>query len=183
MANTPITIGTGSYSRSRGAGTIGDPYVQQPEAIPGVLLRPTITIGASPDYAAGDVVGGIVELTGAVDVSGRPVELTSLAVKDAGGQAPALTFLFFRATPSGGTYTDNAALVWGSGDLANLVGAVTVASADYSTLASKSLTIKGDLGHLLDCAATSLFLVIVADAVWNAAATSDLTVAVGLTRR
>ena len=70
------------------------------------ILRPTITLSASPDYSANDVVGGIITLTSVAARDADEVVLRSVVLKDAGGQAPALTLLFFRATPSGGTYTE-----------------------------------------------------------------------------
>ena len=147
------------------------------------ILRPTITLSASPDYSANDVVGGIITLTSVAARDADEVVLRSVVLKDAGGQAPALTLLFFRATPSGGTYTDNAALVWGSGDLGNLVGSVQVLAADWLTRVGKSMVSIGGIEQVVGAAATDLFLLIVADATWNAAATTDLSIEIGFSRR
>src|SRR5262245_9823159 len=93
-----------------------------------VVIRPTITTSASPDYADGDVISGIVTLSGVFQLANRSAILRSVMLKDAAGQAPALSLLFFRATPSGGTYTDNSAIVFGSGDVGNCIGTVKVAT-------------------------------------------------------
>lgn len=79
----------------------------------GVSSSPTITITATPDYSAGDDVGGIISLLTVNSATGRPVLLRSVTLKDNGNQGPPLTLLFFKATPAGGTYTDNAAFAWG----------------------------------------------------------------------
>lgn len=149
----------------------------------GVVVRPTITTSASPDYSANDVVGGIITLSSVMAAAGRSAILKSVTLKDASGQAPALTLLFFRATPAAGTYTDNGALAWGAGDLANLVGVVKVLAADWYTQASKSLLAIGGIDLLMGAAASDLFLLIVADATWNAASTSDLTAEFGFDQR
>ena len=142
----------------------------------GVVSRPTVTISASPDYAAADVVGGIITLSSVMSSTGRQAKLTSITLKDAGGQAPAISILLFRATPSGGTYTDNETLVWGSGDLANLVAVVTVLAADWYTRVSKSVVSVGGIDVIVGSATTDLYMLVIADAAWNAAATTDLTV-------
>lgn len=117
------------------------------------------TSGAS--YVAGDVVGGIISLTTVNLASGRRVSLKSLQVNDKGGVAPALHLYFFKATPSGGTYTDNAQLVWGSGDSANKVGQFNVATADYLTDISQSSANYSGLTMDLPVSATTLFVLIV----------------------
>lgn len=128
-------------------------------------------------------MGGIVTLTGVMSEAGRSALLRSLVAKDAGGQAPALTFLFFRASPSGGTYTDNEALVWGAGDHAKLVGVVRIAAADWYTLVSKSQAALGGIDAILGSATSDLYMLIIADGAWNAGATTDLTVELGFEQR
>lgn len=150
--------------------------------VPGVVIRPTITISASPDYSAGDSIGGIVTLSSVMYASGRSAKLTSLTLKENGGQAPALTCIFFRATPSDGTYTDNAAIVWGSGDSANMIGAVEVVAGDWYTVASKSVATLAGLDQIHGAAASDLFLIIVADGAYNAGGASDLTAEISYQR-
>jgi len=143
---------------------------------------PTIT--ATPDYSALDVVGGIQTITGASLVTARPIKVKSLVLKDKGGQGPALTFMFFKATPTGGTYTDNGALVLGSGDLANLVGTIQVVAGDWYTpvSGSKVASLSG-FDMVIDVDSVDLFALIIHDgAAWNAASTSDLQVELGIER-
>lgn len=150
----------------------------------GYSFQLTPTISASPDYTAGDVVGGIQSITTVNSSSGRSVLLKSISVKDKNGQSPALSFLFFKSTPSGGTYTDNAALVLGSGDAANMVGCVRVVAGDnYVPVSGTSVATLGAVDQLLPVTASTLFCLILADATWNAASTSDLTVDLGFEHR
>lgn len=154
----------------------------------GVTFRPTITTSASLDYSSGDVISGIITLTNAASDVGRQALLMSVAMKDDSNQGPALSLIFFRATPSGGTYTDNSQLVWGSGDLANVVGYVRIGTSDwYSPAASvaKALFSTGAIKKMMSVAdaAKDLFMLIVADETINFASTSDLTLELSFERR
>lgn len=143
------------------------------------ILRPTITVSATPDYSSGDVINtGPIALSGVNSLSGYPTKLVSLTVKDASGQAPSFAVLFFRDNPTGGTYTDNAAFSWGTGDFALLSAAVKVNNADYVTVNSKSICTYGKLDVDLDTAGT-MYILLVATATWNAAAATDLSIEFG----
>lgn len=139
-----------------------------------VSISPTLTISASPDYADGDVVSGIVTFPTVNYASGKGVVLDKLTLCEDSGQAPALRIIFFKATPASGTYTDNSALAWGAGDLANIVGGFSVATADWVVTVSKSEVTYKDLNIPMAASATSLFALIIAKGVYNAAATDDL---------
>lgn len=91
-------------------------------------FTPTLTPGSA--YAAGNCVGGIQTVT--VPPS-RPI-LQSLVLSDAAAQASALEFLFFNSAPAGGTYTNKVALALSAADQAKLIGKLTVAAADWSTV-------------------------------------------------
>lgn len=136
----------------------------------------TLGVSASPDYAANDVIDGIKTLSD-VAVSGAGALLKSVTLKEPGGQTPAMTLLFFKATPAGGTYGDNGALVWGSGDLANLVGVVRILTTDWVTIVAKSFVSVGDINQLLKTAVDDLFLLVIADGTFNA--TADMTIELG----
>lgn len=122
-----------------------------------------IAVTTSGAYASGDVVGGIIELKTVNFASGRRVVLTSFQINDKGGAAPALTIYFFKSTPTGGTYTDNSPLVWGSGDSALKVGQLSILTANYLTDASQSSQNLGGLDLKMPVSATSLFMLIVAE--------------------
>ena len=123
------------------------------------------TSGAA--YIAADVVGGIISLLTVNSSTGRRVSLRSATIEEKGGAAPALKIYFFKATPAAGTYTDNAALVWGTGDAANQVGVLNVLAADYVTdVVQTSVTYSG-LDMKITPAATTLFMLIVSQGAYT----------------
>jgi hypothetical protein len=144
-----------------------------------VLYAPPLTISATPDYAADDVIGTAAPyaLAAVNAASGRPVFLERLVVKESGGQTPPFTILFFSATPAGGTYADNGALVWGTNDFANKCGEFAVQSGDYRVRVGKASVDWDNIGLELEVAATSLFFIPVADGAYNAGSTSALSLA------
>ena len=143
----------------------------------------TPTLDTAVNYAAGDGVGGIQTIAGAVEVAGGQLELKSVHVRDKAGQAPALRLYFFAATPAAGTYTDNAPLVWGANDAANQVGLVDIAAANYITVAGVSAQTLSAIGQVHTVTATSLFVLIVANGAYNAASTSDLIITLSWERK
>lgn len=121
----------------------------------------TVTVDNGNAYAANDIVGGIIEITTVNLSTGRRVKLKSIQVNDRSNEAADLHLLFFKSTPSGGTYADNGAPTWHADDSAKKVGQVQVLTADYLVdggVASANIGC-GD-GIRMKPAATSLFLVI-----------------------
>lgn len=112
-------------------------------------------------YVATDCVGGIISLTTVNYASGRRVNLRSVCIKEKGGAAPSLHIEFYKATPSAGTYTDNSALVRGSGDSANRVGTLNVQSSDYLTDITETTVTYNDINMKMPVAATTLFMLII----------------------
>lgn len=128
------------------------------------------TTGAG--YISGDVVQGIIALPNVNFQPGRRVVLKSIQVNDKSGVAPSLNIYFFSASPSGGTYTDNAPLVWGTGDSALKVGQVSILQANYLTDISQSAVNISGLTMKLAVAATSLFVLVVSEGSYTLAASS-----------
>lgn len=134
----------------------------------------TPTVSASPDYTAGDTVGGIQTLTGMARFSGGTAELVSLAIVDKANQKPEFTILFFSSNPAVATTTDNAAFAW-STDISKYIGKIAIATADYETIDSQAIACKRDLNLLLKSSGSAnLFAVAVAVGAPNLASTSDL---------
>lgn len=143
-----------------------------------VVKEVTVTTSGA-NYADGDCVGGIIEVTSVNYATGRPIRLRSIQVNDADGGGISMTVYFFKSTPSGGTYTDNSALAWAAGDSAKKVGQVSLPQASWVTDDQESSIGLGGLDQIMTISATSLFMIIVA----NAAATltnGNLTVKLGL---
>lgn len=126
---------------------------------PGALA--ITTSGAA--YIAGDCVGGIISIPTVNLSTGRRVALKGLTINDKGGVAPSLNIYFFPSTPTGGTYTDNAPLVWGSLDNALCCGHIQVLNGDYITDASQSGVTYGSLNIELDVTATTLYMIVVGE--------------------
>lgn len=146
------------------------------------MSKRTVTItpalSASPDYASGDCIGVPINIGDFDAIEGRVVELMSVVVKDLAAQGPTFTMYFFNGQPSGGTYTDNAAVSMNAADFAKFVGSYTVASASYTTATYKFFSAPNIRQRLnVDSA---LWVVIVAGGAYNAGTAADLTIILGL---
>lgn len=119
-----------------------------------------VAVTTSGAYAEGDGVGGIISVTTVNYATGRRVTLRSIQINDKDGNSLPLDLYFFKATPAAGTYTDNAALAWGTGDSANKVGQLKVAAGDWVKDGGQSAVNFG-LTLKMPVAATTLFLLIV----------------------
>lgn len=179
VSDIQVTTVSGTGSFYIGVNPLDPPTVLA-ESL-GTVQSLTPTISASPDYSAGDCVGGILSFTVLNAGLGRPVKVKSLVVKDKNGQSPALSFLFFKSTPTGGTYTDNSALAFGSGDVANLTGVVRIVAGDYYVpVTGTSVAALGGIDQIMAVGAQTLFCLMVADSSLNAASTSDITLELGV---
>lgn len=156
----------------------------------------TPTIDATPDYAAGDSLAtDPIEITIGGDVSPTGV-IQSVAVTDKANQKPALTLLFFRGAPAGGTYTKNGQLALSAADRALFIGKMEVASGNWQTLATGIEAVATVLGPLPFAAkpnvgtaaagstpvpaAAKLYCIPVVQGAYNAGAADDLTFTFGL---
>lgn len=151
-------------------------------------FKPTVVVSITPDYSIGDVIGGIISLAGMTG-AGRSGVLKDIFIQDGADQKKGISFYFFNALPTG-TYTDNAAFAWGSGDFAKCCGAVHVVAADYTTLASKA-TATVEVARSIQSRATPpatnpeatpMYVIMVATEAINFAATDDLSVTFGYLR-
>lgn len=139
-----------------------------------VVVTPTVS--ASPDYSAGDSIGGKIVLANAVRIAGGTARLENLVITDKANQKPSGYILIFNADPSAATITDNAAFVM-STDLTKIIARIDVSAADYITLGTDNIAV-ADVpysGRLLKSAATtSLWAAWIALSAPNLASTSDL---------
>lgn len=156
-----------------------------PHDTSGNVQRPTIAVSTTPAYVSGNVVGGLLTLPGVMMAPQGVALLRSVTLKDAAGVGPALSLLFFRATPSGGYYRDNAPLVLGASDVANLIAVVRVLSTDWYTPSGSgaSFVCAGGIDQVMKSATADLFVVIVADGAYTALATTNLSVEIGFEQR
>lgn len=113
-------------------------------------------------YGDGDVLAAAQEITG-VFQAGRPVELRSLALLDKDDQGGALDILFLRTSVAMGA--ENAALALTDAAADEIMGKVSVGTADYTDLGSSQFVQKtaaaGDAGMglvLLPDGGSSLYI-------------------------
>ncbi len=183
VANPLVTTGGGAGGESQVqiVNGSGDPLGS--EAFPFVVSQFVLagsftpTISASPDYAAGDLIGTVGTIAGG-GAAGNRLVLDSVTIRDKAGQAPALVLFLCAQTlnGAGGTYTDNAPVVWGTGDKDKVMDVIAVAAANYKTVAGLSVQTLSNLGMVVHPNATDFFVAIVADGAYNAALTNDLTI-------
>lgn len=127
-----------------------------------LFVRPAITVDTAA-YAAGDTIGGIVTVTGAVRASGGTGIIQQIVLTDLANQKPALEIRFFDANPAAGTYTDNNATVLHATDQAKALGRITVATSDWLTTGSIATCTLRNIGLGIKAASgTSVFMVITA---------------------
>ena len=101
-----------------------------------IQTRPTIQTAA---YEANDVVGGVQELPLRGSAVGSGL-LTNVTIADLANQKPALTILFFKAELAG-TYTDGAAASPDNADYGELIGTVSIAGSDWTTVVANGLAV------------------------------------------
>lgn len=130
-----------------------------------LIARPAITVDTAV-YAAGDNVGGVITVTGAVRVSGGTSTLQDMALTDLGNQRAQLEIRFFGANPTAGTYTDNAATVLHATDQAHALGRVTVYLSDWLTNGSIATATLRNIGLGMQAeGGTSIWMVITTGAI------------------
>lgn len=142
------------------------------------ILEDTPTIEATPDYTTGDLIGGKIELTNAVNAAGGGGRIKSVVITDLAKQDVNKDVIFFDVNPSNTTFTENGAFDVADADLVNIIGAVAVSTwfdfADNSVGAALAL----DIPFVL--VGTSLFAAMVERGAGNYVSTSDLTLRVGV---
>lgn len=149
-----------------------------------VEIIPIFTVDTTA-YAQYDVIGtlganvGGIRLANVTPESGGCAKLTHVHITENTGQTPALSLYFFTTKPAGGTYTDNSALVWGLDDYTRRTGTVRIVAGDWHTNPSSAPDASVDLSGIEQIMASAdnsrdLWLLIVADAAYDAGAGADL---------
>jgi hypothetical protein len=146
-----------------------------------ITVTPTHTVDTAV-YAAGDTVGTIITIANAFRASGKAAILQSIRILDRSNQKPTGNLLFFNASPSAATTTDNAAFVYSTDDLLG-VARVPIVASDYVTINSKAVANLSNLGRLVYATTgTSLFVVFVTDGAPDFVASTDLSISYSFLR-
>lgn len=136
-----------------------------------VSATPTVTAGA---YSAEDAVGGEMTFAAAVRATGGHGKLNTVILKDKAFVKNVLELWLFSATIT--EAADNAAFDISDADLANCVGVVPIAAANYYIGNDNQVAIVQLTNFQFTCAATSLFGQLKCTGTPTYASTSDLTV-------
>lgn len=145
------------------------------------IISPTIAVQTTPDYSAGDSVGGKITL-GNVQRANKDIVLQNVIIRDTANIKPTGNILIFSGDPTAATITDNAAFVF-STDITKLIARIPVATADYVTIdsiASADIDGKGRVLQNADSLSDDLYMVFIADATLNFGATTNLSISFGI---
>ncbi len=135
-------------------------------------FTPAVTAGA---YSAGNVVGGMIAVPGAVRPGVLSGILYGLCILAKSNTAPPLTLYFLRNAQQGGLYTDNAALTWNVNDFADVIATHTIAAADWISAGSKQAVSYGGIGKPIVLASTLLYVLPIATGSFTPTGTTDYT--------
>jgi hypothetical protein len=143
------------------------------------LIKP-LTVSTSA-YSAGNCVGGLITLTGALRTGGPLTGLLqSVFVADKSNQKAALDLLFFTSIPAG-TFTDHAAFpTLTQADALLVRRRVSIAASDYVTVGGSAFADISAIGKVISGAATTLYLAIATTGTPTYANAADLQVTVGI---
>lgn len=138
-----------------------------------VTVTPTIDTAI---YSAGDLLGNLLTLAGAVRVAGGKGTIQSVVLVDKAKQDLPIDVIFFTTNLPGSTLTDNAAATIVSADLLNCIGVIKILASDYTDFANNSIATKASQGLPFSAAAgtTSIYVIMVARDAPDYVTSSDL---------
>lgn len=146
------------------------------------IVSSTLTVQAAA-YAAGDIVGGKITLTGVVvSPLDRPTGIIhSVAITDKAGQDVDYDVVFFDTDPSNTTFTENSALTLSDTDLPTIVGVAQVtthvafAASGVNILHGANIPFK-----ITDTSTNALYACVITRGAPTYASTSDVTLRIGV---
>jgi hypothetical protein len=145
-----------------------------------IVQTPTITAGA---YTAGDALGGLLTFAGAAVTSGGKGMITKVVVIDNAKQSAPVDLVLFDQTFT--ATADNAAFDPSDADLANGLGAISIANTDYDEFTDNCMATKASgqkMPFEYDLAGTSLFGQLVIRNGDTYAAVNDITIKITVRR-
>lgn len=134
-------------------------------------VTPTVQAAA---YAVGNVIGGLLTLTGAARAVGSGL-IQQVMATFVSGVVPSLDIIFFNASPTGSTVTDKTALAVATADLGKVVGVVHASDGTLlgATLPSIVQATQQALAFNLP-SGTSLFAAVVTRTAITLTSTADM---------
>lgn len=139
-----------------------------------IRLTATPTVSTTPAYTAKDAVGGLLTFASAARSSGGSIVIEALSIVDKSQQMPQLDLVLFDRTFTAST--DNAIFNPSDADLANVLGVISVVTADWKDFSTNSLATKTGLLFPVLLNGTSLFGQLVTRSTQTFVATTDIIV-------
>lgn len=137
----------------------------------------TPTVEATPDYSAGDVIGGVMMFAGVLRADTKTAYAVALRIAAKIANTAQIDAFIFNANPSASTTTENGAFVLHATDMPKLKGIIKVEAADWTAGGSAaSVGYKEARIPLTGAAADDIYVVMVARGPINLGSTSDLLV-------
>jgi hypothetical protein len=107
-----------------------------------------LAVTAASAYTAGNSIGGLITIAGAVEGAGVGTVLQSIMVLDRSNQKPQGDIIFFSSNPAVATLADKTAFVFSTDDL-KVVARVPIATADYVTINGKAIACLNSLNRIV----------------------------------
>lgn len=136
------------------------------------FIEQAVTVEATPDYSAGDLVGGLLTIM----ESALGGLIQSVVITDLAKQNVNKDVVFFDTNPANTTFTENAALAIADADLVDVLG---VAAVD-TWFSFSDNSVGQALNLAIPFVNTPLYAAIVERGTANYASTSDLTIRIGV---
>lgn len=145
------------------------------------IISQTPTTSASPDYAAGEVIGGKLTFAGAALAAGGASLLQAVTVNSKVANTAAMDLVLFNDNPTNSTFTDNDALAVNALDFPAVIGVVHI--TDWTSLGTQATGQAKNEALPMTLVGTALYGVLVARGAVNLGTTSDITVTVRTIRQ
>jgi len=125
-------------------------------------------------YAAGQVIGGVMTLTGALRAAILSGSWMGVQVVEKSTQKAPMDIVLFTQNPTAANFTDHVAPTW-TNDYGNIIGITNIVAANYSTLSTSSGVCLGNLNkRVLSTSGGNLYAVAICNGTPTYASASHL---------
>lgn len=138
------------------------------------LITVTPTVSASPDYADGESIGGLISLR--TPALSRPWFLNYVSIASKVDLSVQIDLIVFNDNPAFTTFTDNAALTLNAFDYAKIQDVVEFAGDEWIDLGTPEVQSERNLNIPIFPTASIAYFALLARGAINLGSTSDLTV-------
>jgi hypothetical protein len=135
-----------------------------------ITVQPPISIQA---YAVGQVIGGVMTLTGALRAAILSGTLMGIQVVEKSTQKAPMDIVIFSQNPTAANFADRTAPVW-TNDYGNIISITNLVAANYSTLSASAGACLGNLYKKVTGLNTNLYAVAICNGTPTYASVSHL---------